>query len=426
MRNNFFSSEPKVGPKPRSFSSVIGLVFLFQLLALILVFTFHAETMDQNAVLFGVGLMVISLLSTLLLKHLTHGEHYLLIIVNMIFTVGVIMIFRLEESYGRRQLMIYLASMLAFFAAYLIGCRFFRFWEDHTWIYFGLTVAMFVITLGFGVMKGGAQNWIVIAGVQIQPSEFAKIPFVFFVASWFKHYERYQGSLVGKLSLMLGVYALIGMFFLQRELGTAIVFFLVLVCAQFAYEKDWRLVVLNVALAIIGLFIAYKLFGHIRVRFEIWQDPWSDINNKGYQIVQSLFAFAEGGFFGTGIGLGEPGRIPLGHSDFIFASIAEEMGAFMCICIILLFIILVYRAVKIAMNQERDFYSVAALCVGCLFAAQAAIMFAGVMKLIPLTGITIPFLTYGGSSLLTSMILLAILQVSSEDFTYLEVSHAKK
>lgn len=400
--------------KQSYFSNAAWLIILFQILALFVVMLLHIENLTYQSLLFAIGLMVTNIASIFLVKKITNGDIYLLLIVNMIFSIGAIMIYRIDPNLGQRQYLIYLISILAFFIVFFFLRKTKNFWEGKTRFYFIVTLAFFLLTLVFGETISGARNWVSIAGIQIQPSEFAKIPFVFFLASWYQDYEKYQDSLPKKFSLMISVYILIGLFFLQRELGTAIVFFVVLLSTQIAYEKNWKIILVNLGLAVLGLFLAYFLFDHIRVRFEIWKDPWQDYNDKGYQIIQSLFAIAEGGFFGTGLGLGRPDIIPLGHSDFIFASIIEEMGSFMGICVILLFIILVYRGFKIALNQERDFYSCLALAISCMFAAQAFIMFAGVMKVIPLTGITIPFLTYGGSSLLSSFILLAVLQTCSE------------
>ncbi|MCI6157289.1 MAG: FtsW/RodA/SpoVE family cell cycle protein [Peptoniphilaceae bacterium] len=393
------------------------LLIFFQLIAILLVFLFQIQSVNRQTLMFGGGLLLGSALSILVMRRISRGDHYLLLIANMIFSIGVIMIYRIKPALGARQLLIYLFCLAAYFFVYLFLRKTSSFWQGHIWFYFGITIALFLMTLVLGTVYHGAKNWVEIAGISIQPSEFAKIPFVFFMAAWYRDYERFQKNLPGKISLMLCVYLMIGLFFLQRELGTAVVFFIVLIASQVAFEPNKKIIVLNFILAVLGMVAAYFLFSHVRVRFSIWKDPWADFNNKGYQIIQSLFAIAEGGFFGTGIGLGKPEHIPLGYSDFIFSSIVEEMGGFMGICVILLFVLLLYRGIKIAMRQENDFYSVLAVAISVLFSAQALIMFGGVMKIIPLTGITVPFLTYGGSSLLSTFILLAVLQVSSEDLT---------
>lgn len=153
----------------------------------------------------------------------------------------------------------------------------------------------------------------------------------------------------------------------------------------------------------------------MKIRVITWLNPWGYIDGKGYQITQSLFAISEGGFFGTGLGLGHPYFIPHADTDFIFSAICEEMGLFTGIGIIMLFLILVYRGFKIALRQGNKFYRILALGISVLFGIQSFVILGGVLKVIPLTGITLPFISYGGSSILSSFIALGILQVASED-----------
>lgn len=402
---------------------ILGLLITFQVLALALAFLFHIQDLSVDSLFFAGGLILTSSISIIIIQKVSTGDPYPLMIVNMIFSIGIIMIYRIRPDLGVKQMVIYLMALIAYFSVYFILKVGQRFWEGKIIFYYGVTLLLFVVTLVLGEFLHGAKNWITIGGIQVQPSEFAKIPFAFFVASWFKRYDEFQTSLLRKLSLTLATFLLIGLFFLQKELGTAVVFFAVLLVAQLAYEKNSWIPFMNLVLAVAGLYVAYRIFPYIQDRFAIWKDPWADYNNKGYQVIQAAFALAAGSFFGTGVGLGQPGRVPLGHSDFIFASVVEEFGSMMGICLILLFVILLYRGFKTAMNQERDFYSALALCVVVIFAAQAFIMFAGTMKLIPLTGITIPFLTYGGSSLVSSFALLAALQVASEDLMGMEASY---
>lgn len=159
-------------------------------------------------------------------------------------------------------------------------------------------------------------------------------------------------------------------------------------------------------------------FSHVRLRVSVWLDPWTDPYNDARQIVQSLFAIAEGGFFGSGIGRGYPELVPVPVSDAIFPVICEEMGIFIGIGIIMLNMLLTYRGMKIALNQEYLFYRILAICVACLFGIQSFLNIGGFIKFIPMTGITLPFVSYGGSSMVTSFISLGILQVASEDLTY--------
>ena len=398
----------------------IKLLHLFQILSMALVIIYNVEYFNKPSIIVAVLLILMTLISNLLISKITSGDNYILYIANMMFSIGIVMITRLEFSLGISQLKLYGIGIVAFFLVYLFLKKTIVFWKDKTLFYFIVCVLMFLATLLLGTDLYGARNWISILGHSIQLSEFTKIPLVMLVASFYYRYDEFSKKKFGKLYLNIAIYIFIGFFFLQRELGTALVFFVILVCSQIAYEKNKKIVIANILLASIGAVLAYFLFAHIRVRFEIWIDPWSSINDKGYQITQSLFAIASGGFFGTGVGLGNPNYIPLGYSDFIFAAICEEMGIFMGICLVLLFLILFYRGMKISIGKNDIFYSSLALAISVLFAAQSLIMFLGVLKLIPLTGITIPFVSHGGSSLISSFILLAILQICSEDTDKLE------
>ena len=389
-------------------------IFWFQLLSLSLVLFLNLKNLDKNIVLFSGGLVFLTLFSNLYVERMKKGDHYLLPMANMLVSIGLITIYRIDPYYGQRQLLFYILGLLLFFGVFAFLKATGHFWKKQTYFYYGATVALLLMTIIFGISQGGATNWLSIGGLQFQPSELAKLSFVFFLAAYYAGDHPFKEKSYAPYLLMLLVYFIIGLFFLQRELGTAAVFMGVFFSAQLVFEKDKKPLLFNIILATAGLFVAYQLFGHVRVRFDIWRDPWSDMEGKGYQIVQSLFAIASGGFFGRGIGLGNPAAIPLSHSDFIYAGIIEEMGVFMGIGILFLFLFLFYRGLKIAMKQNQPFYKVVSLSIAMLFASQAFIVVGGVLKLIPLTGITLPFMAYGGSSMLVSFMLLGVLQYCSE------------
>lgn len=396
------------------FGKVKWLTFWFQLLSLLLVLFLNVEALTDNTVYFSLLLIALTFLSNVLIQKLTKGESYLLLITNMLFSIGVVMIYRLNPNLGSRQLFFYSVGVVVFFLTYYILRFSHRFWKNKAIFFYILTMAFLGVTLLFGETLGGATNWIVVFGVQIQPGEFAKISYAFFLASLFTM-ERYKDKPYVSYILMGFTYVLIGVFLLQRELGFAAIFFVTMLCVQIAFSKKRIPILLNIVLIVIGLFLAYHLFGHVKVRFDIWIDPWSDMDGTGYQITQSLFAVASGGLFGRGIGLGSPGSIPLAYSDFIFPSIVEEMGIFMGIGVLLLYLILFYRGLKISLSQRDPFYRVLSLSIAMMFAAQAFIVVGGVLKVIPLTGLTLPFIAHGGSSLLTSFCLMGVLQFCSED-----------
>ncbi|NMA03411.1 MAG: FtsW/RodA/SpoVE family cell cycle protein [Clostridiales bacterium] len=199
----------------------------------------------------------------------------------------------------------------------------------------------------------------------------------------------------------------------QRELGMTVLFYTIFISIFYIYEEDYKLLFYNIGAMGIILVLSYFTLAHVRVRLTTWIDPWGQITGKGYQIVQSLFAITAGGFFGTGLGLGNPDYIPVVHTDFIFSAICEEMGLFGGMAVVLLYFILVYRGFKIALTIKDTFKKIVALGITLIYGYQTFIIVGGVIKLIPLTGITLPFISYGGSSLISAFIAFGILQALS-------------
>lgn len=391
-----------------------NLLVLFELMALLLLFIYDRESIDKFTLISGISLIFIIYISNFILLRISTGDHYIFLIVTMLISIGVIMIYRIDSTLGMKQVIWIGMGIVVFFITYLLVRRI-KGWENWAKLYVIVSIGLFIATLILGTRKKGSINWIQIGRFSFQPTEIIKILTVFFISAYYANYEKYKGKKYGAYYLMGIIYIFIGFLFLQRDLGTVLIFYTVFLALQFIYEENRKLILYNILFFLISGIAGFLLFDHVRVRFEIWIDPWRYIDNKGYQITQSLFAIATGGFFGTGIGLGHPDFIPEVHTDFIFSAICEEMGIFTGIGIIMLFLILVYRGFKIAINQKDKFFRIVALGISILFGIQSFIIFGGVLKMIPLTGITIPFVSYGGSSMISSFIALGILQVASEE-----------
>jgi len=390
------------------------LLFVFEILAFALLFAQQGDFEDTYTLATGIMLILIIYMSNFLLLKITSGDNYIFLIATMLISIGLIMIYRIDKGLGTRQLIWLALGILSFFLTYFI-LKNIRIWEKLTYLYIGAIYLLFLLTFALGQRQHGSINWISIAGINFQPAEIMKILLVFVIASYYSNYDKFQEKKYASYYFMGIIYSFVGLLFLQRDLGMATIFYGIFIVLQFIYEKDRKLILLNLGLFLILAVIGYFLFSHVQIRIETWINPWAHMNDKGYQITQSLFAIAEGGFFGKGIGLGYPHFIPLSYNDFIFSAICEEMGIFTGIGIIMLFMILVYRGFKIGINQRNQFFRVVALGISVLFGIQSIVIIGGVIKLIPLTGITLPFVSYGGSSILTSFIALGILQVSSED-----------
>ena len=391
-----------------------NLLLLFELLAILLIFLYNRSNIDKYTIITAAGLILVIYISNYILQKVSSGDNYIFLIVTMLLSIGTIMIYRIEPILGAKQLLWISLGILVFFITYFT-LKYINKWDKLIYLYVFLSYGLFALTFLLGKRKYGAINWVSLGGISFQPAEIIKLLLIFILSAYYSNRERFQHLKFSKYYPMLMVYSFIGLLFIQRDLGMAVIFYSIFIGLQYIYEEDRIQVFYNLGFFVIGGVLGYTLFDHVKIRFQTWINPWAYIDNKGYQITQSLFAIAEGGFFGTGLGLGHPHFIPLVEMDFIFAAICEEMGIFAGIGVIMLFMILVYRGFKIGLSQDNKFYRILALGVSILFGIQSFIILAGVLKIIPLTGITLPFVAYGGSSILTSFIALAILQVSSED-----------
>lgn len=401
--------------KPRN------LLLLFNILAIGLLMIYkdvdHSQTMGGLMA----ALMILLYLSNIILEKISPGDNYLFMVVSLLVSIGATINYSIDQSLGITHLTWALVGVGGFFVTYLL-LKYIDIWDKLMSEYIVLALALFVLTQVLGTNIRGATNWINIGGViSFQPSEFIKIILIFILACFYykkKHFSKIKYS---SAILTAIVYVFIGFLFLQRDLGTAVIFLAIFIGIQFIYEENRKLILLSIAMTLVGVVAGYFLFSHVRTRFQIWQDPWSE---GGYQILESLFAIASGGFTGSGIGLGYPGLIPIVSSDFIFSAIVEEMGLLAGIGVIMLYIILAYRGFKVALVQRHPFYRILALGVSISFSIQTFLAIGGVVKFIPMTGITLPFVSYGGSSMFASFVALGILQVGSEELRHKKIEVA--
>jgi cell division protein FtsW (lipid II flippase) len=243
-------------------------------------------------------------------------------------------------------------------------------------------------------------------GFSFQPSEFVKIILVFVFASWFKYDGGFRDHLPAFIFAVISVMLVV----LQRDLGAALLYFYIFLFVYYIATSDWLITTLALGAAALGSVISYRLFSHVRIRIEAWKNPWRDIENKGYQIAHSLIAISSGGLIGTGLGLGSPQVVPAFKTDFIFATLCEEFGIITGLCIIGLYAIIVLRGVTIAIRSQDPYWSLLAFGATVALSMQAFTIIGGVIKMIPLTGVTMPFVSFGGSSMVSSLALIGVLE----------------
>ena len=398
-----------------STKSIQGLLLFFQILGLFLIMARDFANFDKTKLYFMIALIGFVYISGKLVQKFTRGDYYIMLIANMLFSIGILEIYRLNDKLAFRQIIWFCIGIIAFWLIYLV-LKYVKVWSKMYYFYAAISYLLFIATFLFGKRINGAKNWIRLgSNFAFQPSELIKIAFVFLIAAYYKNRDKFEKDIFKKYSLHFFFYTFLGFLFLQKDLGTVLVFSGVFMFAQYMYEPHRKYMFINLLVLSCGAVLGYILFTHVKVRVKIWLDPFKYADGMGYQIIQGFYAIASGGFFGKGLGLGRPDYIPFAESDYIFASICEEMGILMGMGVVMLFLILTYRGIKTSMEQHNRFYKYVAFCLSLIFAFQSLIMFGGILKLIPLTGITIPFVSYGGSSILSSFIALGILQYASEE-----------
>lgn len=283
-----------------------------------------------------------------------------------------------------------------------------RVWQLYKlqWVYAGVGILVLLVVYAAGNESFGAQLSLTIGGFSIQPSEFVKLTFVFFVASMF-----YQSTSFPAVAAVTGVAAAhVLIMVLSKDLGGALIFFLTYLMMLFVATNNWFYLGIGGILGSAAAAVACRLFEHVQRRVSAWSNPWADIDNKGYQITQSLFAIGTGGWFGMGLCQGMPGKIPVVDKDFIFSAVSEEMGGIFAICVLLICLGCFIQFMMIAASMQAVFYKLIAFGLGMEYIIQVFLTVGGVTKFIPSTGVTLPFVSYGGSSILSTFILFEIIQ----------------
>ncbi|MDY5647437.1 MAG: FtsW/RodA/SpoVE family cell cycle protein [Lachnospiraceae bacterium] len=379
------------------------LMFLLHLMGYLVI---YIKTEDRKVWMFY-GAQVALLLGILLFYSFVYRKSSRLITNNMcmLLTISFIILTRIDFESSVRQFFIVAAAVAvtAVIPALIQRMRFFR---NLGWVYGAAGIAMLGIVAVFSLTSYGAKLSFTIAGVTIQPSEFVKLIFVFFVASMFYRSKEKKQVLITTAVAAAHVMILV----LSRDLGMGLIFFVVYMVMLYAGTKNRLLTAAGIAGGCAASVVAYKLFSHVRVRVLAWKDPFGNYDNGGYQVAQSLFAIGTGGWFGMGLYQGSPSQIPVVKKDFIFSAIVEEMGAIFGICLILICLSCFVMFVNIAIQMTDEFYKLVALGLGAAYAFQVFLTIGGGIKFIPLTGVTLPLISMGGSSMLSTLAMFAIIQ----------------
>jgi cell division protein FtsW (lipid II flippase) len=348
------------------------------------------------------GILVILLLVYRIRKK--QEQLFIIQIVLFLLDVGYIMLERLNPALAAKHMIWTAIGSLALLMIDLIGKRFLK--QSFQYIYLLFFIGGMLLPFAFGVTANGAMNWVDIGGFTFQPSEIGKLLLVLFLAAIFSRQK------VGKKEILFsgGVVAFSLIFLvLQTDLGGAFLYYVTFLWMLLIATQKPILPFGGVIGGGIAGVIGYELFSHVRVRVHNWLDPWQDVSGRGYQVVQGLFAMGTWGWFGSGLTRGIPQRIPYASTDYIFAAICEEFGNLFAILLLALYMGLIIYIFKIALMQKNAFYKMAAAGIGIILGIQILMIVGGVLKIIPLTGVTLPFISYGGSSLLTSCAMIGLI-----------------
>lgn len=371
---------------------------------------------------------LLAVLGLLLLAHLATrllaggAEPTLLPLAALLHGLGYVMITRLDDRLAGLQTTWSLIAIGAFVAVLLVVQRPTDL-ARYKWTFFAAGAVLLLLPLvpGIGRTFGGARIWVSIGPINFQPGEFAKVCLALFFAGYLAERRELIATgtwRVGPLRLpeprylfpvllawAFSVVVMVGL----KDLGASLLFFAMFVVMLWVATERTSFLVIGGVLFAVAAVVAWKLFANVQTRVTIWRDPWPYYEGRGYQIIQSMFAFANGGVGGTGLGLGSPTKIPEVKNDFIFAAIGEEMGLVGATGVLIAFLLIIGAGLRIAIRAERPFEKILATGLTAIVGIQAFIIIGGVIRVVPLTGITLPFVSYGGSSLLANYIILALL-----------------
>ncbi len=376
----------------------------------------------------GIIFFVAILLGLLLCAHIVvrlvarGADGTLLPLAALLHGVGFVMITRLDDELAGLQATWSLIAVGAFVATLLVVQRATDL-ARYRWLFFfgGAFLLMLPLVPGIGSNINGARIWVSLGPINFQPGEFAKIALaIFFAAYLADRRELIAASTwrIGPLHLpepryiapiiMAWGFSVVVMVF-QKDLGSSLLFFTLFVVMMWVATERLSYLLIGTVLFAGAAYFSWTQFSHVQVRVDNWLDPWADPLDKGYQIIQSLYGLADGGLTGTGLGRGNPGQVPEAQNDFIFSAIGEEWGLIGASAVLMAFILLVGAGLRIALRTDRTFEKLLAVGLTTIVGIQGFIIIAGVIKVVPLTGITLPFVSYGGSSLVANYVLLALL-----------------
>lgn len=394
----------------------------------------ESPDLPPAAIVTGVALAVIAIVAHVTVRYKApDADPALLPLAFLLNGFGLVFIRRVDLAAGTELAAtqtVWTALTVGLMCAALLFIRSVQPFARYQYTFGLVTIVLLLLPVVPGLTAGvinGAQLWIELFGMRFQPGELAKLTGAIFLAGYLARNRDLLSVATQRIGPLLvpaprhlapvfvASVGAMGIMAQLRDLGSALLFFGTFIAMLYVATGRLAYPAFGAVLFAIACVLAYQLFGHVRVRVQIWLDPWSDVQDTAYQLAQSLFALGTGGLTGTGLGFGRPQDVPLSATDAIFVVIGEELGLLGATAILVTYLLLVARGLRIAQTARDAFSTLLALGLTVTFAFQTFVIVGGLTRLMPLTGITLPFISFGGSSLLANYLIVAtLLRISDE------------
>ena len=385
-------------PLKKASQNLTNVVMLFFFTAFLLL---ALRTNDPSGYILTAAVPFIIWIGSALLPRIFPVDRLMLGLMNFLCALGVLILYRTNPAYAYQQVTWYGLGVIAMLIC-IWAVRRIRFGRKLAMLAAAVSLILLTLPLVAGLETYGAKNWVYLFGVSFQPSEAVKLALLIVLARCMSERRFWPWFLFATACLAL--------LMLQKDLGTALLYYGVSLLMAFASTGSVFLLLAGLLGAGGAAYAGYRMFAHVKQRVAIWRNPWVVYDTFGYQIVQGLMALASGGLLGMGLGLGQPRAIPIYESDFIFAVICEQFGLIFALCVLAVYVALIWRGTTTAMAARKSFHGLVAMGATLMIGLQSFVIIGGVIKLIPLTGVTLPFVSYGGTSLLSSMCLVGLIQ----------------
>ena len=383
------------------------MTFIMLLLQFVAYLVLYLKMGEQETLIYYFGVQALFMVLITVLWRLFYKDVQGALLSNMfmLLSIGLIMLTRIDIEQSVRQFKFIIIAVIMSMVVPVIIRKWKSCYKLHQ-VYGILGIGLLGAVLILSAATYGANISFTIAGITLQPSEFVKILFVFFVAGRFAKSTEFKDVVITTILASVHVLILVA----STDLGAALLLFVTYLVMIYVATKKPIFCVAGIGGGCAAGILANQLFSHVQVRVMAWRDPWSCIDKEGYQVAQSLFAIGTGGWTGMGLGQGMPFSIPFVEKDSIFSAISEEMGGVFAICVILICISMFLTFFNLAMRVKNQFYTYIAMGFGTMYATQVLLTVGGATKFIPLTGVTLPLISYGGSSLFSTLLMLGVIQ----------------